>query len=283
MNIANKLIFLLSILIISLLSFNVRALESNEAFGTRADLISIDINSIPEPSLSHTKKSFVTENKFGFDVFKSESNWVVEDYIKDITSGMTVMDVGSGYGALTRLALGKGAVVISNEVSRNQLLYNLKHTTPEERTRLFLNHQDIRKVSLQDNMLDAIAFHRVLHFFKGDEIEAVLVKAHQWLKPNGKIYIVMMSKDHVAFRDKIHYDKTKKWPGEALLVVKNHLPEQAYALPETLHVMDIETLENAVKAAGFQILKADYVSMKKVGSEVNRDGKEAIGLIAIKK
>lgn len=125
--------------------------------------------------------------------------------------------------------------------------------------------------------------HRVLHFFSGEDIDKILSNCYQWLKPNGKIYIVMMSNEHVAFRDKIKYDNSKKWPGDNLVVVEKHLPEQAYALPKTLHVVSIETLRNNLKEQGFEIEKVDYVSLKQVGTEKNRDGKEAVGIIGIKR
>ncbi len=263
------------------LSTHAASLNS-QACGKPANTINIDLQSISEPRLSESKKAFVTDNKFGFDVVQAELNWVSESFLNAIKPDMVVMDVGAGYGALTRHALNKGAIVISNEISENQQLYTLKHITPEQKAKLYLNQQDIRKVSLPNNSIDLLIMHRVLHFFKGKDIENILTKTYEWLKPGGKIYVVMMSKDHIAFRDKIKYDTNKKWPGEDLVIIKDHLPEQAYALPPTLHVVSIETLEQALKAAGFKVTKTDFVSMKKFGSESNRDGKEAVGLIAEK-
>jgi ubiquinone/menaquinone biosynthesis C-methylase UbiE len=263
---------------------NSSLLSSDNPFGKRADTIQIDANSIPEPPLSKTKKSFLTANKFGFDMFKSESTWVVEAFLNDIKPGMIVMDSGAGYGAMTREALNKNAVVISNDISDTHLIYNLKKLSTEQKTRLYLNDSDVRKLDFKENSLDRIVFHRVLHFFKAKEIEAILTKAHKWLKKDGKIYIVMISKDHILYRDKIQYDASKKWPGEDLVVVKEHLPTQAYSMQSnTLHVASIETLRERLAEAGFIIEKADYVALKTLGSEPNRDGKEAVGIIGVKK
>lgn len=266
------------------ITLNLQAYESTvDRFGTRADSIVTGLDTIAEPTLSHTKKAFVTENKFGFDTLSADINWIIEDFLASITPGMIVMDVGAGYGKLTRLALDKGATVISNEISENQQLYTLKFIKSNQKKRLYFHRQDIRTTSLPNSSLDAIMFHRVLHFFKGKEIENILTKTYQWLKPGGKIYIVMMSKDHVAFRDKIYYDDSKRWPGEGLVIVKKHIPDQAYALPSTLHVVSVETLEKALVNAGFLVEKLDYISMKKFGGESNRDGKEAVGAIAVKR
>lgn len=267
-----------------IMAMNPSLLSSDNPYGKRADTIQIDPNSIPEPPLSKTKKSFLTENKFGFDMFKSESTWVVEAFLNDIKPGMIVMDSGAGYGAITREALNKNAVVISNDISDTHLIYNLKKVSTEQKSRLYLNDKDIRKLDFKENSLDLIVLHRVLHFFKGKEIEAILTKANKWLKKDGKIYIVMISKDHILYRDKIQYDASKKWPGEDLVVVKEHLPTQAYSMQSrTLHVASVETLRARLADAGFQVEKADYVALKTLGSEPNRDGKEAVGIIGVKK
>lgn len=269
------------LLILSLFIFSVPA-KNYEAYGQRADDFKIDVTTIPEPKISESKKSYVMDNQFGFDVLEADPNWVMKSFLNNIKKGDTVLDVGSGYGALTRQALNRNAIVISNDLSRNALLYNLKHTNEQQLAHLYLNTQDIRKISLPNNSLDAIVFHRILHFFSGSDIDKILSKSYQWLKPNGKIYIVMMSKDHIAFRNKIKYDHIKKWPGDNLVIVKKHLPNQAFALPETLHVTSIETLTKNLKNQRFKIEKSDYVSLKKVGIEKNRDGKEAVGIIGTK-
>jgi ubiquinone/menaquinone biosynthesis C-methylase UbiE len=124
--------------------------------------------------------------------------------------------------------------------------------------------------------------HRTLPLFKGKDIESILKNSYRWLKAGGRLYIVAMSKDHIAFRDKIKYKSSKRWPGEDLVVVKKHLPDQAYALPKRLHVMSIDTLVKELEKLGFQVERVGEVSLKNVGTETNRDGKEAVGLIAIK-
>jgi hypothetical protein len=44
-----------------------------------------------------------------------------------------------------------------------------------------------------------------------------------------------------------------------------------------------DPLRKIVKSHGFEIEKVDYVSLKKVGTEKNRDGKEAVGIIGVKR
>ena len=70
-----------------------------------------------------------------------------------------------------------------------------------------------------------------------------------------------------------------KWPGEHLEIAKA-LPAQAYALPKELYVMDAEVLTKALENHGYKVEKSDFISMKKFGTETNRDGREALGVIA---
>jgi len=257
-------------------------LDSSNPWGKRADEISIDTYTIMDPPVSKSGESYVTQNQFGFDIFKSESTWVVEEFLNSLKPNNVVLDSGAGYGFLTRQALDQGAIVISNDLSDKHLLYNLKVVKPEQKTHLYLNDKDIRTLNFSENSFDQIMFHRVLHFFNGKDIEEILKKAHYWLKPGGKIYIVMLSKDHVLYRDKIQYDNTKKWPGENLIDVETHMPKQAYSMgSKKLHVMSSQTLEIRLKDAGFKIERSGFVAIIK-GKDANRDGKEAVGVIGVK-
>ena len=134
--------------------FYLSAAENTySCFGIRADKVVINNDSIAEPSLSRTKKAFVTENKFGFDTISSKLNWVTQSFINFIKPGIIVLDVGAGYGALSRLALDRGATVINNEVSRSQQYYTLKFIKQNQKQRLYLHNQDIRKASFPEEAL----------------------------------------------------------------------------------------------------------------------------------
>ena len=99
---------------------------------------------------------------------------------------------------------------------------------------------------------------------------------------------MVMSSEHVGYCQKIlpAFEERKKngdpWPGMYLDVPK-YLPTQAYNLPSQLHIMDQEVLRNALERHGYEIERIGYVSMHGFGTETARDGKEAIGIIGIKK
>jgi SAM-dependent methyltransferase len=256
--------------------------------GIRADLGILDQYLVTPPILSESKKSFLTFNKMGFDTLAQDLNWVAEDFLSFCRPGEYVLDVGAGYGFLTRCALSKGAYVISNDIELKHLLYGRKEVDDHDKlSRLFLNKNPFPYLDIPDNFLGAVILHRVLHFLPGDDIDLGLENVKRWLKKGGKIYIIVMSSEHVSFRQKVlpEFEKRKKngdpWPGMYLDVPK-YLPEQASSLPDKLHIMDQEILRKALERHGFKIEKIDYVSMKKFGVEKGRDGKEAIGAVAIK-
>ena len=118
--------------------------------------------------------------------------------------------------------------------------------------------------------MSAVILHRVLNYLPGEEIDLGFEKVKYWLKKGGKIYIMVLSSERVDYRQQIlpEYEKRKKngdlWPGMYLDVSK-YLPEQAYALPDKLHIMDKEVLQKALERHGFEIERIGYVSMQGFG------------------
>ncbi|MBY0280888.1 MAG: class I SAM-dependent methyltransferase [Alphaproteobacteria bacterium] len=296
-----KLVVILSAMLFISIAFKI--LKNNSLFeinqlhtktpgiGIQANLKILDQFSITPPILSKTGKSFVTLNKMGFDINYTNLSWVAEEFINfcEEHPGEYVLDVGAGYGFLSRYALSKRMFVISNDLEMEHLLYSRKKVkNPDEILRLFLNTTPFPYLDIKKNSLRAVILHRVLHFLPGAEIDLGLENINSWLKEDGKVYIMVMSTEHIAYREQVlpDFERRKKngdlWPGMFLDVPK-YLPTQAYCLPEQLHIMDQEVLKNALQRHGFEIERIGYVSMQGFGTEDGRDGKEAIGAIAVKK
>lgn len=273
-------------------SFDTNQLHMTTAgIGVRADSKILDQFPITPPILSKTGKCFVTLNKMGFDINYTSLSWVAEEFINFCQShpGEYVLDVGAGYGFLSRYALSKKMFVISNDIEIQHLLYSRKKVKdPDEIVRFFLNTAPFPYLELPADSLRAVILHRVLHFLPGKEIDLGLENVKKWLKEGGKVYIMVISSEHIAYREQIlpEFEQRKKngdlWPGMYLDVPK-YLPDQAYCLPDKLNIMDQEILEKALHRHGFEIERIGYISMQGFGIEKGRDGKEAIGVIAVKK
>lgn len=258
--------------------------------GIRANSNILDQFPITSPILSKTGKCFVTFNKVGFDITAVGFSWVAEEFINFCQEypGEYVLDVGAGYGFLSRRALSKGIFVISNDIEIRHLLYCRKKVkNPDEIERLFLNINPFPFLDIPKSFLKAVILHRVLNYLSGEEIDLGFEKIKHWLKKGGKIYIMVLSSEHIDYRQQIlpEYEKRKKngdlWPGMYLDVSK-YLPEQAYTLPDKLHIMDKEVLQKALERHGFEIERIGYVSMQGFGINPMYDGKEAVGAIAVK-
>lgn len=253
---------------------------------------------LPGIPISKTGKSYLTVNKTGFDVLETENqdNWVLHAYSKFVTTNIpqTILDVGSGYGALSRMALTHNKVVIANDIATEHLIYTRKIAKSQNLNlrNLYLNNSHFpNTIEIENGTLDAVILYRVIHFLSPQEIDLGLSKIYKWLKNGGQVFIVVLSPHHKGYSDWFlpiyneKWDAGNKWPGEGLEVSKA-LPEQEYNLPEYLHVMDDRPLKYALEKHGFTILKSGFVDMSRFNSADNgkkRDGKESFGIIAVKK
>ncbi|MBT6207539.1 MAG: class I SAM-dependent methyltransferase [Francisellaceae bacterium] len=243
------------------------------------------------PVVSNTGKSYLTFNKMGTDTLTSKAmkkSWIINNFLSNCKEfEKPVLDIGAGYGAISLEALNLGVEVIYNDIDVRHLLAGYRKIKENDLLgKLYLNTDVFpQDMKFEKQSLSAVVLHRVIHFLSPNEVEAGLDNIRMWLEPGGKVYIVAMAPQHIAFRDWFLpiYEKRWEdgivWPGYDLDVAKA-LPNQALNLPPYLHVMDSRPLTTALQRKGFIIEKADFVSMKKFGSESDRDGLEAFGVVA---
>jgi polyketide synthase PksJ len=271
-------------------SANALALFFNFASGRcyhAADPL-LDQLQVNEPQKSWTGHSWVTVNRFGFETASLGTNWAVDSFVKTLDDKSSVLDIGAGYGAISKAAIKSGAKVVSNDLALEHLLWLRGQVDVEEKTRLYLNTGRFPDLDIAPESLTHISAHRVFHFLSGSELELGLANCFKWLKPGGMFLGVAMSATHVRFRDAFYpeYEQRKdsggRWPGE-WLDVATHLPEQLHALPDKLHVFTPDKLADEVTKAGFTIAQSNFISLQQFGkSDEGRDGKEAVGFIAFK-
>lgn len=258
--------------------------------GDHGELIKLSDSFHEQPKPSQTGKTKLTFNNTGFDVLDAEHvthNWVIQDALTHCNANKQLLDIGGGYGAITKDALSKGTTVVYNDLCDQHLIIGYQGIDPAYRSKITLNNQAVEKLELPENSFDIIVAHRILHFLPPKDVEQSIANFAKWLKPNGRLYIVTLSPTHIAYRDSFlptYNQKWKdgnEWPGYPLNT-QDALPAQAYALPKTLHVMDERPLRKALEKNGLTVAKTDYVSTKKLGVEKDRDGRESFGIIAQK-
>ncbi len=198
------------------------------------------------------------------------------------------LDIGAAYGVATLPALRSGASVIANDIDERHLKILFNRVPQEHRARLELVTGEFPdKLDFPAGSLGAVLICRVMHFFDGPRIERAAAKVMNWLAPGGKVFVVgetpFIGTAKAFFPT---YEARLKaghpWPG----VVENaaaHDPKRAGSLPSLFHLLDERILERVFTAAGFEIERLELFARPDYPADIRLDGRESVGLIAVKK
>ncbi len=207
------------------------------------------------------------------------------DFAKSCT--YPILDIGSAFGVATIAALKNSSCsIIADDIGVENLLILRNQTEEQDRKRLYLNTNRFpQTLDFKPNSLEGILICRVFHFLKSEEIEEGLQKMVQWLIPGGKLFIVTATpfqgnlKEFVPIYEE-RWANNNPWPG----YVENYGPTSglSHNLHPFLHVMDERPLRKALESSGFTIQEIQYIDRRKTLPTLGLDGKEGIGIIAIK-
>lgn len=198
------------------------------------------------------------------------------------------LDIGAAYGVATLPALRSGSLIIANDIDERHLKILFNRVPAEHRSRLELAPGEFPdKLDFPTGSLGAVLICRVMHFFDGPRIERAAAKVMKWLAPGGKVFVVGESPfigTAKAFFPT--YESRLKaggpWPG----VVENvaaHDPKRAGSLPGLFHLLDERVLGRVFTAAGFAIERLELFPRPDYPADIRLDGRESVGLIAVKK
>lgn len=199
-----------------------------------------------------------------------------------------ILDIGAAYGVGTNLLLkDSSCVVIANDIGAENLLVLRKKTEDKDRVRLYLNNKRFpQELELPKNSLGGVLASRIFHFLRGEEIEMGLAKIFNWLVPGGKLAIVTATpylsnlKEFVPLYEE-RWINGNYWPGyvEDFSSTSKSL---AHNLNPFLHVMDEKPLRRALEAVGFMVEEVEYIDRSGSIPILTLDGREGIGIIAVK-
>lgn len=198
------------------------------------------------------------------------------------------LDIGAAYGVATLPALRNGASVIANDIDERHLRILCDRVPIGDRARLELAAGEFPdKLDFPAGSLGAVLICRVMHFFDGPRIERAAAKVMNWLAPGGKVFVVgetpFIGTARAFFP--IYESRQKagdQWPG----VVENvaaHDPKRAGSLPNLFHLLDERVLGRVFTSAGFEIERLELFSRPDYPADIRLDGRESVGLIAVKK
>jgi len=203
---------------------------------------------------------------------------------------LPAVDIGAAYG-ISSLPILKDSncPVIVDDIGVENLLVLRKQADETERCRLYLNAKRFpEELDFPPGSIGSVLISRVFHFLRGEEIDSGLAKVYRWLAPGGKIFIVTSTPyqknlvDFVPIYEE-RWGSGNPWPGH----VENYgVSATALAYPNInsfLNVMDERPLRAALERAGFEVETVRIIDRRMTIPMLSLDGREGIGVIAIKK
>jgi SAM-dependent methyltransferase len=228
-----------------------------------------------------------TINKMGYMMQESDPyRDAFIEYAK--TAQAPLLDIGAAYGIATIAAIKNGATVIANDLEPVHLEI-LQQEIPQylkSQLRCYLGHFP-SETSFESESLSGVLIAQVMHFLTGNDITEGLNKIYQWLKPGGKIFVVTASPYMKMVQKNIPIYEQKKalgnpWPGLIFDMHNYYSSRHNNQIPNFLHFMDQDILNKVVTEAGFVIEKISTFSRIDFDEEVRLDGRENVGVIAVK-
>jgi len=227
-----------------------------------------------------------TLNRMGFmtDTLDEYSLYWVQEASQ---AKLPVLEVGTAYGIATTQALQAGACVIANDLDPRHLQL-LKESVPyalqPNLTLIVGRFPD--EVTLASNSISAVLISRVLHFLDGDTIERAVAKLFDWLAPGGKAIVTAETPflgNLADFRPIYEANRQagERWPGwiPDVSILQTHRKE---ALPPQWNMLDTEVLTRTFENAGFTIERCDFFARPDYPEDLQGDGRESVGCIAVK-
>jgi SAM-dependent methyltransferase len=202
--------------------------------------------------------------------------------------GLRVIDIGAAYGIAARAALTAGAQVIANDLSEAHLQELAASVDPADRERLtLLSGRFPRDVRLEAGTLGAVHASNVLHFLTGPQLRNGIEKFWWWLAPGGRVFLhagTPYQRPFAAFVPEYESRMAAgaEWPGwiENTRAVSEH--RLLSQIPRALHLLDDVILGRELERAGFTIERIRLYRRHDLSSTMHLDGREGVGVIAVK-
>ncbi len=199
-------------------------------------------------------------------------------------NGEESLDIGCAYGVATLEALQHGARIVACDIEPKHIEILNQRIPEAARNRYRSKTGAMPGIDFDADSFGTILASRVFHFLDGEQITETLRKMHGWLKPGGRLFIVADTPYTGPWY--IHaaaYEQKKAagdpWPGFCADYV-GLLPEDTdpEGHPGFINPLDPDILERECTAAGFNVIKAAFLS----SSTPHAKGNEHAGIVAEK-
>jgi SAM-dependent methyltransferase len=197
-----------------------------------------------------------------------------------------VLDIGCAYGVASLAALNAGARVCACDMEPRHLDKLIEQTPPEVRSQLRTVTGILPEVEFPSGTFHAILASRVIHFLSGPDLRIALNAMFDWLRPGGRLYLVADTPYMPGWDDIVpSYQAAKSagdlWPGLIPDFARYSASNaESSDRPHFLNTLDPDILERECRLAGFEIARASFFGLQRLGAEAN--GREHAGCAAQK-
>ena len=197
------------------------------------------------------------------------------------------LDIGCAYGVATLAALERGARVCACDMEPQHLSVLEGQVPAARRARLRTVVGVLPGVSFPAGSFDAILASRVIHFLGGDDVRLALAAMYDWLKPGGRLYLVVDTPYMPSWSSALPaYEAARlagdPWPGFiADLERAVSRPPGSKPGPPFLNILDPDILARECRRAGLHVERTSFFGMQRLGAESS--GREHAGCVALKR
>lgn len=165
----------------------------------------------------------VTANEDYLEILKKDNRWAVLYHLSNIRENLfewydfkesdSILEVGSGCGALTGMLCRKAGQVTCIELSKKRSMINAARNKVYDNLEIIVgNFQDIEIEKKFDYVtLIGVLEYASSYMGKSDPFSAMLMKIKSFLKPGGKVIIAIENKFGLKYFAGATEDHTGNW------------------------------------------------------------------------
>jgi len=210
-------------------------------------------------------------------------------FVESLTDGPApVLDIGAAFGVCTLPALATGATVIACDIEPRHLAALMGKCPDADRPRLVPVLADFPNgPHFADESIGAVHAANLLNYLSGADLVRAAGLLFRMLRKGGRLFTVSGTPYAANIREFIPvYEENKRrgaeWPGEAFNLHALCADPSIRDLPDFLHLLDDEVLRRVFESAGFVVTEARMYKRDGLPDYLRWDGRENVGMIALK-